>query len=107
MIGKKVTKNEKKVKGCQKVTKNCGTLKSSHNPDPPTLAFFGGRQKENRPKKQGFSLCGTPKNPWKRKENAQKRKQGKSENEKSKEKKLGLQGQGIFEIGTIFQKCWP
>ena len=56
------------------------------HPDPQTLAFFLlEKSKGSSPQKsQGFSLRGTPKILGKGRNNAQK-KQGKSENEKSKE----------------------
>ena len=57
--------------------------------------FFFEKSRETPKKNKGFSLRGTPKILGKGRKNAQK-KQGKSENEKSKEikKKQGLEGQG-------------
>ena len=53
-------------------------------PDPPTLAFLRKKSKGNHQRSKGFSLRGTPKILGKREEKRTK-KQGKLENEKSKE----------------------
>ena len=58
-------------------------LEKSQNPDPPTLAFWQ-KSKGNPEKSKGFSPRGTPKILGKDREKRTK-KQGKSENEKSKE----------------------
>ena len=56
---------------------------SSRNPDPPISAFL--EKARVFPKKsKGFCSSRNPSNPWKREEKRTK-KQGKSENQKSKE----------------------
>ena len=65
------------------ILKKIRSEKRKNGPDPPTLAFLE-KAGVFPQKSKGFSLRGTPKNPWKRKEK-RKKKPGKSENEKSKE----------------------
>ena len=73
---------------------DCGRHFCGRHPDPPTA--FLEKSKGNTEKCKGFFLR-NPQNPWKRKEKRTK-KQGKSENEKSKEieKNARIGGSGHF-----------